>query len=90
MSALCPTCGGAVAAPWTGRPRVYCGDQCRHEMARLRVSLGYLEAQLADARRQLDWHKGVQRERYVRELAALEPRVLELRERVRGVLGRSA
>ena len=46
----CPTCGQPVQPNRIGRPRVFCSNECRHEMARVRDELPVLERELGDAR----------------------------------------
>jgi hypothetical protein len=81
-TAKCPTCGAAVPAVPLGRPRTYCSTECRRELPRRRRQLAGLEAELAEARLQRDWHKGVWKERYRRQVAALISMVKEARRRV--------
>ena len=46
----CPTCGGSIPIPWTGRPRTFCSTDCRREMARRRRELADLEEELVETR----------------------------------------
>jgi len=46
----CPMCDRPVPANRIGRPRVFCSNECRHEMARLRDELPALERALGEAR----------------------------------------
>jgi hypothetical protein len=75
----CPICNAEVHAVPLGRPRTYCSTECRRELPRRRRQLADLEAQLAEARLQRDWHKGVWKERYRREVASLTRMVGEAR-----------
>ena len=85
-AAACPTCGGPVERPWTGRPPTYCSDACRYGMLRLRRELGYLEAELEMHRQGRDGSTGVRREYHESFYAATLRRVEPLRARVHDVI----
>jgi hypothetical protein len=66
--ATCPTCRDLVPIAWTGRPRTYCTDDCRREMARRRRDLAALEAELVEVRYLASVHHGFWSPAHVRSI----------------------
>jgi endogenous inhibitor of DNA gyrase (YacG/DUF329 family) len=79
----CPTCGGPVAQPKTGRRRIYCSADCRREMYTLNAELSGLEAQLAEAENLTRTaHNDHWRQHHERRAAGFRGAVTEARMRI--------
>jgi len=78
----CPTCAGPLPPATFGRPPIYCGIDCRREMARLRRELIELEGELVEARTHAKHGFWPGAEFWRREAARFERSVADVRSRV--------
>lgn len=80
----CPTCSAQFAANRIGRPKRFCSDACRREMAHMREELPRLEADLATARRHAAANYGGRAHYWTAHARSLELAIDEHRMRTRG------